>query len=105
MSLCGGKPSCDLLGVQDMSAAPEKVRAASCAGYIAEESALPPFLLIHGTEDSVVSAAHSRCLYADLKKAGKAAVLLEIPGEDHGGAWQWTECLLDEMMRFIRDEA
>lgn len=105
MALCGGKPSCDLLGVEDMSAAPDKVAAASCGTYISADAAIPPVLLIHGTADSVVEIDHSRRLYAQLAGAGKNARLLEIPGEDHGGAWQWKASLLDEMMRFIRNEA
>lgn len=102
MSLCGGKPSCDLLGVANVSDAPEKVAAASCGTYITADAAIPPVLLIHGTADSVVGIEHSRRLHALLTEAGKAVRLLEVPGEGHGGAWQWCATLLDEMARFIR---
>lgn len=105
MALCGGKPSCDLLGVEDMSAALDKVAAASCGTYITAGAAIPPVLLIHGTADSVVQIEHSRRLHAQLAGAGKSVHLLEIPGENHGGVWQWKASLLGEMMRFIRNEA
>lgn len=101
MSLCGGKPSCDLLGVDDMSAAPEKVAAASCGTYISSDAAIPPVMLIHGTDDGLVEIDHSRRLHQQLTCAGKQAELLEVSGEGHG-AWQWKASLLDEMMRFIQ---
>lgn len=103
MTLCGGRPSCDLLGVEDMSVVPDKLAAASCGTYISADAAIPPVLLIHGMADSVVEIDHSRRLYALLTGAGKPARLLEIPGEDHGGAWQWKASLLDEMIRFMRN--
>ena len=103
MTLCGGKPSCDLLGVSDLSAVPERAAEASCGMYISPDAAIPPLMLIHGTSDSVVSVEHSRRLYIQLAENRKRARLLEVPGEGHGGAWQWRKSLMDEMMHFIRE--
>lgn len=105
MTLCGSKPSCDLLGVEKFSDAPEKVAAASCGTYITEGAELPPVLLVHGTEDDVVPIEHSRRLYGQLQKAGKSAKLYEIPGAGHGGAWQWSQPVLDRMMQFIHESS
>jgi len=43
----------------------------------------PPVLLIHGTEDSIVSPDQSRIMEAALKKAGKDVKLIMFKGEDH----------------------
>ena len=102
MALCGGKPSCDLLGVEDLSAAPDKTAAASCEPYITADAEIPPVLLIHGDADDVVPIEHSRRLYAQLTGAGKSAELVEVPGAGHGGAWQWSANIIDRMMQFIR---
>lgn len=101
MSLCGSKPSCDLLGVEKFSDAPEKVVAASCGTYITAGAEIPPVLLVHGTEDDVVPIEHSRRLYGQLHEAGKYVELHEIPGAGHGGAWQWSKPVLDRLMQFI----
>lgn len=102
MSLCGSKPSCDLLGVEKFSDAPEKVAAASCGTYITDAAELPPMLLVHGTKDDIVPIEHSRRLYGQLQKNGKPVELYEVPGVGHGGAWQWSQPVLDRMMKFIQ---
>lgn len=101
MSLCGSKPSCDLLGVERFSEAPEKVQAASCGTYITTETEIPPVLLIHGIADDVVQIEHSHILYDQLSRAGKRVEICEVPGAGHGGAWQWRKPVLDRMMQFI----
>ena len=102
MALCGGKPTCDLLGVEDLSAAPEKTAAASCAGYITPAAEIPPVLLIHGDADEIVPAEHSQLLHRLLCNAGKPVEMVLVPGENHGGAWQWRREIIDRMMAFIR---
>jgi len=45
----------------------------------------PPFLLIHGTDDSVVPIKHSRVLYRSLVDAGaKNVTLIEVENAGHG---------------------
>lgn len=103
MSLCGSKPSCDLLGVERFADAPEKVKAASCGTYVTDDAKLPPVMLVHGTEDDIVPIEHSCRLYGQLYEAGKTAELYEVPGVGHGGAWQWSQPVLDRMMKFIHE--
>jgi acetyl esterase/lipase len=57
------------------------VRAASPTTYI--DPADPPFLLIHGENDSVVSTEQSRIMESRLQSAGVGAELLVIAGVDH----------------------
>jgi acetyl esterase/lipase len=46
----------------------------------------PPFLILHGTEDPVVPAAHSEALFAALTDAGVEATLILVEGAGHGFA-------------------
>lgn len=61
----------------------EAVRSASPITWAAAAS--PPFLIIHGTQDPVVSFAQSELLFAALQRAGVAATLVPVIGGGHGG--------------------
>ena len=60
----------------------EKARIASPVTYITPDD--PPFLIIHGDEDKVVSIEQSRNFYSKLTSAGVEATLKIYPGEGHG---------------------
>ena len=45
----------------------------------------PPFLILHGTADTLVPYAQSEALEAALKKAGVPVVLQPFPNAGHGG--------------------
>lgn len=59
----------------------EVVRAASAITFV--DAADPPFLLIHGIDDPVVSIEQSRAMHKKLEQAGVASELIEIPGVKH----------------------
>lgn len=44
---------------------------------------LPPFLLIHGSHDSLVSPQHSRTLAERLRANGNHVAMAELPGAEH----------------------
>ncbi|MFF9042059.1 alpha/beta hydrolase fold domain-containing protein [Streptomyces sp. NPDC014892] len=44
----------------------------------------PPFLIMHGTEDSLVPLEQSRTLAEALTRAGAEAELIAVPGAEHG---------------------
>lgn len=60
-------------------------------------------LLIHGRDDTVVSIDQTRAMALALKRAGKEASLIELPGEDHwlSGAATRTRTL-DEIDALLR---
>jgi acetyl esterase/lipase len=62
-------------------AVPERALLASPAVHVATGD--PPFLLIHGTADGVVSVRQSRSMRDTLRAAGVPATLLELPGVGH----------------------
>ncbi|NUP67998.1 MAG: alpha/beta hydrolase [Nonomuraea sp.] len=68
-----------------LGAAPEAVpalaRAASPRYQV--HAGAPPFLLAHGTQDSMVEIAHSLHLAESLAEAGVPVDVREVPGADH----------------------
>ncbi|UQA92355.1 alpha/beta hydrolase [Streptomyces halobius] len=61
---------------------PERARAASPLAHV--RSSAPPFLLIHGDEDTLVDRSHSQSLATALEQAGAPVDLLKVTGADHG---------------------
>ncbi|MGW4548650.1 alpha/beta hydrolase family protein [Streptomyces violaceorubidus] len=65
----------------------------------------PPFLLVHGEEDTMVACSHSRDLAARLEEVGAPVHLRTVPGADHG--WYGVsaarvEDVFDQSLRFTR---
>lgn len=61
---------------------PERYRAASPIDLV--HPGAPPFLLVHGTHDSVVPPAESRHFHRALTDEGVAVELVEVPWGQHG---------------------
>ncbi|MDX3802040.1 alpha/beta hydrolase [Streptomyces sp. AK04-3B] len=59
-----------------------EARAASPVTHAHRDA--PPFLIMHGTEDSLVPLDQSRKLAEALTRAGAEAELIAVPGADHG---------------------
>ncbi|MFF4783425.1 MULTISPECIES: alpha/beta hydrolase fold domain-containing protein [Streptomyces] len=66
---------------------PAEARAAS--PVVHAHRGAPPFLIMHGTEDSLVPLAQSRTLAEALTLAGAEAELIAVPGAEHG--WFGTD--------------
>ncbi|MET9433896.1 alpha/beta hydrolase [Streptomyces sp. NPDC006551] len=74
-------PEALLLGAAP-SAVPGRARAASPLAHV--HSGAPPFLLVHGDEDTMVDRSHSQSLAAALEGAGSPVELCTVTGADHG---------------------
>ncbi|MFC8128688.1 alpha/beta hydrolase fold domain-containing protein [Streptomyces sp. NPDC057302] len=74
-------PEALLLGAAPATV-PELARAASPVTRV--HRAAPPFLLIHGEQDTMVPGTHSEALAAGLRDAGAGVELRTVPGADHG---------------------
>ncbi len=96
------RPTLKLLGTERIDGHETLARRASCGTYISEDAALPPVLLLHGTEDDNVSVRHSRLLYQMLTAKGKEVCYYELDGAGHGGAVFWEDEVLDIIEKFIR---
>lgn len=75
-------PYAKLIGAP-MGESAEKEKAVSPVTFVAKDN--PPFLIIHGTADTLVPYAQSVELEAALKKAGVEVLLQPVPGAGHGG--------------------
>jgi acetyl esterase/lipase len=97
-------PEALLLGAAP-AAVPELARAASPVAQVHGDA--PPFLLIHGEQDTMVATGHSEALAAGLREAGAARVELRtVPGADHG--WYGlpedeVEDIFAHSLRFARE--
>lgn len=89
-------------------------------GYLREMSpiehigpGLPPFLLVHGTADTVVPYEQSERMLKKLKAAGVAAELITVPGGGHGlRAWErsrehlaYRKTMIDWLQRTLNASA
>jgi len=63
----------------------EKAALANPIAYVTPDD--PPFLIMHGTADRVVTPAESRWLYDALRVAGVEATLHAVEGADHFGVY------------------
>jgi acetyl esterase/lipase len=74
-------------------------KSASPITYVSSDD--PPFLLIHGTEDTLVPYDQSERFLAALQEEGVDALLIKVPGGGHGG-FRSTE--LDRRIRLFFDK-
>ncbi|MCX4647954.1 alpha/beta hydrolase [Streptomyces sp. NBC_01446] len=74
-------PEALLLGAAP-AAVPQRARAASPVAQV--RAGAPPFLLVHGDEDTLVACSHSESLAAALEQAQVPAWLWKVTGGDHG---------------------
>ncbi|MFE6622472.1 prolyl oligopeptidase family serine peptidase [Streptomyces sp. NPDC057740] len=75
-------PESRLLGCT-ITACPEKVAAADPLSYIGARRT-PPFLILHGEQDTIVPYHQSRILFDKLAAAGDDARLISFPKAGHG---------------------
>lgn len=61
-----------------------KAKAATPSHYVDASDA--PVLLLHGSDDRVVPVSDSRAFASALEAAGVPALVVELPGQDHGFA-------------------
>ncbi|MGW8375556.1 alpha/beta hydrolase [Streptomyces sp. ODS28] len=61
----------------------------------------PPFLLLHGTEDTMVPASHSEDLAERLREAGSLVEFRTVPGADHGWYGATPEAVEDVFTRSL----
>ncbi|MET9775555.1 alpha/beta hydrolase [Streptomyces sp. NPDC006367] len=73
-------PEAALLGAP-AAGVPDLARAASPAARVGPGA--PPFLILHGAEDSVIPVAQGEALASALEAAGAAVELRTVPGADH----------------------
>jgi len=91
--LFGGK---NILEIQNL------VQQANPIAYINKEKARAPYLIIHGTSDTIVNPSQSDMLYEALNNAGKQVEMIKITGAVHFGDPFWKPEVMEIMDSFIQ---
>jgi len=86
----------EFLGVGYGKAEAEK---ASAIRYLSEKT--PPFMILHGTEDTVVPMAQSDKLYNTLQKAGIPCEIAVVEGAAHGDDLFYQDEMTDLVLSFL----
>lgn len=96
-----GSPETMLLGVDDLLAASDVIRAADPRSYISPDRPLPPIFIAHGDRDRLVPFQQSVLMYEALRAAGQPVELVRVRGAGHGGPGFWTSELMDLVDEFL----
>jgi len=72
---------------------------ASAIRYISEQT--PPFMILHGTKDTVVPIAQSEALYDALQKKGISSDFIVLEDAVHGDELFYQDELTDAVLRFL----
>ncbi|WP_024108333.1 alpha/beta hydrolase fold domain-containing protein [Dickeya dianthicola] len=83
-----------------ITALPEKALNASPVGHL--NGPKPPFLIMHGSKDTVVSPEQSAKLYNALKKAGDRADYVIIEGADHGDNYWYQTAVINRVVGWFQ---
>ena len=86
----------EFLGVGYGKAEAEK---ASAIRYLSEKT--PPFMILHGTEDTVVPMAQSEKLYDALQKEGIPCEFAAVEGAAHGDDLFYQDEMTDQVISFL----
>lgn len=79
----------------------DKALAASSLGHIKKN--LPPFLIMHGTEDKLVSPVQSEQLYEALKQNGNRVTYVKVEGASHGDTVWFQKPIIDKVVTWFKD--
>lgn len=75
---------------------PEKALEASPMGHL--EGRKPPFLILHGSSDTLVSPVQSAQLYEALKAGGNTAEYLLVEGAEHGDVTWFQPAVINRVV-------
>ncbi len=81
---------------------PDLAKAASPVSYVDAND--PPFLLIHGEKDDMVSPRHSHLLHSWLKVKGVQSEMIIVPDAPHFGAMFDEPMIREKVMAFLKKE-
>lgn len=79
----------------------EKALAASPLGHIKKD--LPPFMILHGSEDKLVSPVQSDQLFEALKKNGTPVTYVKVEGAGHGDLPWFQKPIIDKVVAWFEN--
>ncbi len=80
---------------------PQKALEASPIGHI--KQGMPPFLIMHGSADKLVSPIQSEQLYRALTEKGNQADYIEVEGAGHGDLYRFQPAIIDTVVRWFKE--
>lgn len=80
---------------------PEKAMAASPMGHVKEN--MPPFLIMHGSEDKMVSPVQSEQLYDALREKGNKVDYVILEGAGHGDLYWYQKPVIDKVVGWFQE--
>lgn len=83
-----------------ISADPDKALSASPMGHL--EGAKPPFLIMHGSADTLVSPVQSKQLFEALRAKGSEADYVVVEGAGHGDLPWYQQPLIDKVVDWFK---
>ncbi len=82
-----------------ITADPDKAREASPLGHI--KQGLPPMLVMHGSNDKLVSPVQSEQLYEALVQAGVSVDYVVVEGAGHGDAYWFQKPIIERVVTWF----
>lgn len=79
----------------------EKALAASPMGHVKEN--MPPFLIMHGSEDKLVSPVQSEQLYDALSEKGNKVDYIVVEGAGHGDLYWYQKPVIDKVVSWFQE--
>ena len=92
-------PAFKAFGGASVTADPEKARQASPIGHV--DGSEPPFLLMHGSNDKVVSPLQSKRMYEALKAKNTDVEYVLVRGAAHGDLPWYQPAVISRVVRFF----
>lgn len=93
-------PAFDTFAGGSILSDPQKAMDASPLGHV--KPGLPPFLIMHGSADRLVSPVQSEQLYKALQEKGNRADYVVVEGAGHGDLYWYQPALIDRVVAWFR---
>ena len=97
--LVHGPAFADFAGASILSD-PEKAMKASPLGHVKEH--MPPFLIMHGSNDKLVSPVQSEQLFKALTEKGNQATYVTVEGAGHGDLYWFQQPVIERVVSWFQ---
>jgi acetyl esterase/lipase len=91
-----------LIGKLNVLENPEAVSKTNPINYLAADKAIPPILLMHGSQDILVPFNQSVRLYEKLRELNKTVTFYKVEGGNHGSGGFMGDDALELVAEYIR---
>ena len=86
---------------KDILSDPQKAMSASPLGHVKAD--MPPFLIMHGSADKLVSPVQSEQLYNALTKKGNKVDYIVVEGAGHGDFYWYQPAIINKVVSWFKE--